>query len=884
MNNDLDNFAEMARARQRFRNGEPPIARIVDENADEAGVAWPPARSLRGRNAETISSLLCDMIREECTCVSALSGWEAQGCQKTVDRCSESPDQAFYVKGNTGRTPLHEACLRRACSHVVRALLNANPIGALKRDFAGNYPLHLIFVGHRYADLEEMEEIVDALLAVNPSHLASAVNAEGSTPLNLACQLSMISSSILAKLIQANPTCAALLDDHMNTPLHMYVRSGEHHDLEGAGLLLDAYPDSARTVNEEGNTPLHISAMQRNEEMLCFLLERKPEVARMRDNNGKTPLHIVCQMHPRDAHLPAIRALIQAAPETLTMVESRNEQTPLHYACAPQRPQLEAIKLLATYEAACKTDAENYTALHHACDVGADVGIIQFLLSVYSRAASIVTKKQDTPLHIACGRNVSNDTVRLLIETNRDALTMTNDYGFAPLHCVCRAYQPRMGIIQALLEACPASASQRTNGGETAVHLACSSGAFVGVLQLLTLAQHEATGKSTSSASILSLAERTTNKVGNSPLHEACFRGASFEHIETLAKATPEWIVVRNNAGYTPLQVMCKSGRLDERVVTAFSRIRGPEVFSVMDSTGHTPLHSACREGTSVAAIRSLIRAFPDALHLKTFYGDTPLHLSCLRGGNAEAVREIAVSSSDGRTSTLLETNTAGQTPIGIAMGEFRTVCVRGMICSVGHSVTSNYTSAQLRAFDVLAVLVKLLYYGSSSHDGGPQSLVKACVCLHRRDIRLDPAFIRRSINLYPEEVRLLDGDGNHPLHIEASIPVEKMSLLDGPPRDCCGGKCHSRAGILGNLLSVYPEATQNRNTADEFPLGLMIQNGRSWDQTFAMTLRHFPPALHWYKGMDKQFVPHVLSKVSRECGLDTLYQLINSKPEMVRK
>jgi hypothetical protein len=63
-----------------------------------------------------------------------------------------------------------------------------------------------------------------------------------------------------------------------------------------------------------------------------------------------------------------------------------------------------------------------------------------------------------------------------------------------------------------------------------------------------------------------------------------------------------------------------------------------------------------------------------------------------------------------------------------------------------------------------------------------------------------------------------------------------------------------------------------------------MIQNGRCWDQTFAMTLRHFPPALHWYKNMDVKFVAPILSKVSKECGLDTLYRLIQTKPEMMRK
>lgn len=881
MEDDL--MEEYARARRLFRHGEFPVARMIfDEGADDAGVVWPPPRSIRARSADTVSSSLFDMIREECTCKSVLSGWDAQGCQKQVDQCCASPDLAFYIHSTTGRTPLHEACLRSACSHVIKALLNANPISALERDYAGCYPIHLVFDGHRYTVSEEMDEVVGALLSVNPSQLATVCNGTDSNALSLACKLPMINTSVIARLLHANAACAAHVNSNDGcTALHIYVFNGEHHDLEGARCIIDAYPDALSVEDHDGKTPLHLAALRRNTEMMCFLLERKPAVALVRDRSGRTALHTLCRISPLGGHLQALRDLVEAAPETLVMVDRRLEQTPLHVACSVQRPNLEAIKLLATYESASKIDVENYTALHHACDVAADVAIIRFLLSVYPMAACLKTRKHDTPLHIACGQNVSVETVRLLIETNPAALTMTNDYGFTPLHSVCRAYQPRMGIVKALLEACPSSVNQRTNGGETAVHLACSSGAFVGVLQLLTSAHQRGASNTSPFVSLDRLAESTTNKIGNSPLHEACFRGASFEHIETLAKATPEWIVVRNNAGFTPLQVMCKSGRLDERVVTAFSRIRGPEVFSVMDSTGHTPLHSACREGTSVAAIRSLIRAYPDALHLKTEYGDTPLHLSCLRRASADVVREIAVSSSDGMTSTLLETNTAGQTPIGIAMDEFQAVCIRARICGIG----SNHSPAQARAFDVLAVLVRLLYYGVSRQDGG-QSLVNACVCLHRRDIRLNPAFIRRAIYLYPEEVLQSDDDGNHPLHIEASIPVEKMFLLDGPQGDCGGGKCncYSRAGVLGNILALYPEATQVRNSADEFPLGLMIQNGRPWDQTFAMTLRHFPPALHWYRGMDDRFVPLILSKVSRECGLDTLYQLINSNPEMVRK
>jgi hypothetical protein len=194
--------------------------------------------------------------------------------------------------------------------------------------------------------------------------------------------------------------------------------------------------------------------------------------------------------------------------------------------------------------------------------------------------------------------------------------------------------------------------------------------------------------------------------------------------------------------------------------------------------------------------------------------------------------------------------------------------------------VLSEYRPEQKRTFQVLAILCKILYYGPR-HDENA-SLLRSCVALHRQDVRLDPSFIRRAIHLFPEEARMLDEHGNYPLHIEASIPVEKMPLLDSSS-GCCSGTCHERMGILRMLLEMYPDATRSRNTSGEFPLGLMIQNGRLWGHTIALALRAFPPALHWYQGLDDRLLASILEKASKECGADTLYALFNSRPDMVR-
>lgn len=300
---------------------------------------------------------------------------------------------------------------------------------------------------------------------------------------------------------------------------------------------------------------------------------------------------------------------------------------------------------------------------------------------------------------------------------------------------------------------------------------------------------------------------------------------------------------------------------------------------------GNTPLHSAMREETDLEALRAIIRAYPGALYMKTTYDDTPLHLACLRKLQPDLVTEIALASStglekalancNGRISPMLIQNTAGQTPIGIAMEEYQQLCCQGGSCGMQ---TNHMSSDKKRSFDTVAALAKMLHYGPSEDNNKGQSLVGACVALHRKGARIDPAFIHRALNLYPEEARVCDEHGDTPLHIEASIPVEKMSLLDssGP----CSSSCHKRMSVLRKLLEIYPEATRLRNATGDFPLSLMIQNGRPWDSTFAMVFQTYPEAFHWVQNIDVRLNPLILARIANGCGADTLFALLRTRPE----
>jgi hypothetical protein len=47
-------------------------------------------------------------------------------------------------------------------------------------------------------------------------------------------------------------------------------------------------------------------------------------------------------------------------------------------------------------------------------------------------------------------------------------------------------------------------------------------------------------------------------------VHNACVRLVDgTESVETMAEHHPEWLLAVNNAGYTPVQLLCRNGLID---------------------------------------------------------------------------------------------------------------------------------------------------------------------------------------------------------------------------------------------------------------------------------------------------------------------------------
>ena len=569
-------------------------------------VGGGPRRHIFGRRIAALRArdntppLLFDMVKEGRMCTSVLSGWgrSEQGCNSIVEHCEANTDQANYLS-ELGRTPIHEACLRGACRHVIQALIAANNHGAMVRDHHGNNPLHLLFVDYSSSTSstsssalsnttstnivwspKDLDDMVGDLLEVNPTAMGSSVNAYGDTPLHAACMFSetMVDPNSIVQLLTANTASASIMNRKNQTPLRLHCER-RNASAEVARLLLDANPDALTVLdNESGWAPIHYAASNANFELLRVLVEACPEAVQVRTAQRQTALHLLCQQHTHlsSSHnnrraivnnmssrggfsevAAAVGLLLKADPDAIMHQDANNSFTPLHLVCKTEGPRqvpVQVVQLLlrCNPRAAAVPDSEQYLPLHHACEMGSSLEVIQALIEAFPDATKAMTRKQDSALSLACTCNKSVETVKLLIESNPEALTKWNDYGFAPLHCVCRAHQPRMGIVQALVDACPSCVDIQNNAGETPKHLASSnSGAFAGVLQLLTTTQNKYSPKpfppGSSSSSSSGILPDTNNQI---PPIQSTATSRLFDHSQR--ENYNKKIATSNKMGNTP--------------------------------------------------------------------------------------------------------------------------------------------------------------------------------------------------------------------------------------------------------------------------------------------------------------------------------------------
>lgn len=329
------------------------------------------------------------------------------------------------------------------------------------------------------------------------------------------------------------------------------------------------------------------------------------------------------------------------------------------------------------------------------------------------------------------------------------------------------------------------------------------------------------------------------------------------------------------------------------------------------DRCGNAALHLACRKQPPVEAVTALLRAYRKIASMKTVDGMTPLHFACYCGASSEVVKVlieanpavVSVGDRRGRTSLhcvctgvktshvnavvreLLQVNadlcyavdTSGRSPLFLVLDDYADAIEEQIYMvtrdSSNEGLTNNARNkmSQEHLYDLderwisVTLLLSAAYYetvNGTVANQVPFRLVHACVGTRNCPVR----FVFLALNLWPEQLKEKDTDGNLPIHIAAfSIPKRK----------------HRRFNTLIKVVTMYPEGARVPDKNGVLPLQLAVQSRKKWDEGVRELFEAYPEALATLD-IDFKLYPEILALAGKSFPLKILYQVLVSKPEIL--
>jgi ankyrin repeat protein len=133
----------------------------------------------------------------------------------------------------------------------------------------------------------------------------------------------------------------------------------------------------------------------------------------------------------------------------------------------------------------------------------------------------------------------------------------------------------------------------------------------------------------------------TQNRNGDLPLHFVVRPCTQLNDVKIVFNGFPKAISIRNNAGYTPVEI--SSSRIPENVtsflVTQRELERQAREEQIPDDNGQLPLHRAVQNSDfTIGTFKLMIAANPNSVHVTDNQDKTPLRVA-IQAGNLDAVK-----------------------------------------------------------------------------------------------------------------------------------------------------------------------------------------------------------------------------------------------------
>ena len=372
------------------------------------------------------------------------------------------------------------------------------------------------------------------------------------------------------------------------------------------------------------------------------------------------------------------------------------------------------------------------------------------LQEIINRLGPRLSSQNPSCFHKACGNNkVTLEIVRLLYNTLPGALQLRDNYGWLPIHRLCRnrdlddtasldilrfmlEVDPNLPrevagnvclpihyavdrksttFCKELIDAYPESLQIELNGW-LPIHIACDYGnrddtadTIQYMLELnpeiinaeksgryLPIHYAAENGRTKSIELLLKFdpdaASKEVNDVNRRlPLHIACdFHDTSLSSIQVLYDAYPEAILI-NRGGRTPLGLARRQPTIEflQTQLVYAHQAQDITVMTTADDDGWLPLHCALKDNASLGSIKLLMRANPAAVRVADRKGVYPLHIAC-EFSSVKVVKYLVELAGD----TLNSADANNNSPLHYA-------CRGGSLNVVNHLLEANIPSVSER-------------------------------------------------------------------------------------------------------------------------------------------------------------------------------------------
>jgi ankyrin repeat protein len=757
---------------------------------------------------------------------------------------------ALLHQDANGDLPLHIECANRCRSSIIAKCIELYPEALSKANKKGYLPLHLLLLKKSSSAI-----VAEIMIEKYPAALAHQ-NANGDLPLHVECFIHS-RPSILSKCIKLYPGALALTTRRGHLPLHLLLMN-ESSSADDAVMMIEKYPAALQHQDLCERLPLHVECSKKcRSSIISKCIELYPEALSVGDENGNLPLHVL--FFNESSCTDGALALIDTRPASLRHL-NRNGRYPLHVELKSQcRPSI-ISKCIEIYPAAlAKGDKMTYIGLRRYVNVCSsdellsmiefytdtrsplfqhlqrDDGSEELLVDIHGECVRLrkscddmidgfegvkldpdLTVTEDKPdddlLHKLLEDLLSDDDMLMLIEAYPESLQQPNEKGELPLHIECKKHC-RPSIIWKSVELYQDALKVADMRGNLPIHRLLSNkrstteDALMMIEKFLAALQHR-------------------NGNGNLPLHIESIYQQRSSVISKCIEVYPEALEIKDMRGNLSLHWLMRNRKSSVQDVLMMIE-KYPAALRQQNEHGELPLHIECKYSCRPIVIWKCFEISPEALAIADGTGNMPLHW--LLWDVLSTIDDV-MKMIEKYPKALRHKNKDGHLPLLI---ERRYSCRKPVILKCielyPESLLDAYQSGYLPLHSLLA------------DNRSP----------------IDDALM--VMEKYPPVLRLQDGSGQFPLHIE------------------CQHQC--RSPIIAKCIEVYSNALEIADKDGCLPLHLILWNDNASTEVALMMMREYPGAL---QHQDRSGYLPIHVECFNQCRVSVLRPFVELYPQVL--